>query len=519
MDTCYESGNTLEDNHTWEMVDLLLGKKPIGSNWVYKIKYKASGEVERYKARLVAKGYNQKERLNYHDTFSPVAKMVTVRTVISIAASQGWKMLQMDVNNAFLQGDLYEEVYMSLPLGFAVQGENKKDAAMVIILVYVHDLLITGNDEAMIQGAKETLQQHFKMKDLGNLSGAKTVSTPLEVSTKLTSTEYDQQLGVTDDPELEDVTRYQQLVGKLLYLTTTRPAICFGVQVLSQFMQHPKVSHWEAALRMVRYLKKSPGLGFMFTRGNISKVKAYCDANWAACPNTRRSVTGYAIKLGESLVSWKSKKQQTINRSSAESGYRSMAAVVAELIWLTGLLQDLGIEVERPITVYCDSKAAIQIAENPIYHERTKHIEIDCHFIREKVKTGMIKPTYVRTGMQLADILTKGLGTEQHQLLLTKLGVEHAEKFGYGVVDRFVGHGIGTVFHSEPLIFHHRNDKSGFMVEGQTFTIEPILTLGSTECVTWEDNWTTLTADGSPAAQFEHTILITKTGAEILTTY
>lgn len=95
---------------------------------------------------------------------------------------------------------------------------------------------------------------------------------------------------------------------------------------------------------------------------------------------------------------------------------------------------------------------------------------------------------------------------------------EHAEKYGYGVVERFVGHGVGTVFHSEPLILHHRNDSPGFMVEGQTFTIEPILTMGSTECITWPDNWTTVTADGSPAAQFEHTILITRTGAEILTT-
>ncbi|PHT67413.1 Methionine aminopeptidase 1D, mitochondrial [Capsicum annuum] len=120
------------------------------------------------------------------------------------------------------------------------------------------------------------------------------------------------------------------------------------------------------------------------------------------------------------------------------------------------------------------------------------------------------------------ECLHYGIAVCKDGALFRKIGKrisEHAEKFGYGVVDRFVGHGIGTVFHSEPLIFHHRNDKSGFMVEGQTFTIEPILTLGSTECVTWEDNWTTLTADGSPAAQFEHTILITKTGAEILTTY
>ncbi|CAL5421525.1 unnamed protein product [Camellia sinensis] len=120
------------------------------------------------------------------------------------------------------------------------------------------------------------------------------------------------------------------------------------------------------------------------------------------------------------------------------------------------------------------------------------------------------------------ECLQKGIAVCKDGALFRKIGKrisEHAEKFGYGVVDRFVGHGVGTVFHSEPVIYHHRNDKSGCMVEGQTFTIEPILTLGSIECVTWEDNWTTLAADGSPAAQFEHTILITRTGAEILTKY
>ncbi|GER29865.1 methionine aminopeptidase [Striga asiatica] len=120
------------------------------------------------------------------------------------------------------------------------------------------------------------------------------------------------------------------------------------------------------------------------------------------------------------------------------------------------------------------------------------------------------------------ECMYRGIAACKDGALFRKIGKkisEYAETFGFGVVDRFVGHGIGTVFHSEPLIYHHRNDKSGHMVEGQTFTIEPILTLGTTDCITWEDNWTTLTADGSPAAQFEHTILITRTGAEILTKY
>ncbi|XP_069146172.1 uncharacterized mitochondrial protein AtMg00810-like [Solanum lycopersicum] len=327
---------------------------------------------------------------------------------------------------------------------------------MIVILVYVDDLLITGNSSRMVQEAKDTLHKNFKIKDLGSLkyflgieilkskeglllnqrkyalqliseaglSGAKTVSTPLEFNQKLTSVEFDQHTGGSDDAELEDVTAYQRLIGKLLYLTIARPDICFSVQVLSQFMQHPKVSHWEAALRVVRYIKRSPGLGVILRRGiGVTKLTGYCDSDWASCPNTRRSITGYMVKLGDSLISWKSKKQQIVSRSSTEAEYRSLAALVAKLIWLASLLNELHFPGATPISVFTDSKSAIQIAENSVFHERTKHIDIDCHFIREKVKSGFIDIQHLSTTMQPADILTKRLGANQHHLLMTKLGV------------------------------------------------------------------------------------------------
>nr|XP_016452893.1 PREDICTED: uncharacterized mitochondrial protein AtMg00810-like [Nicotiana tabacum] len=164
----------------------------------------------------------------------------------------------------------------------------------------------------------------------------------------------------TDDEELKDINGYQRLICKLIYLTITRPDICFAVQLLSQFMQHPKQSHLEAAMRVVRYIKKSPGMGIFLKKGALTQVTAYCDSDWAVCPNTRRSVTGYVIKLGDSLVSWKSKKQQIVSRSSAEAEYRSMAAVTAEIVWLVGLLKDLNVRVQEHVGVYTDSKAAMQ---------------------------------------------------------------------------------------------------------------------------------------------------------------
>ncbi|XP_075083271.1 secreted RxLR effector protein 161-like [Nicotiana tabacum] len=241
---------------------------------------------------------------------------------------------------------------------------------------------------------------------------------------KLTTVEYDTHVGRSDDERLKDFISYQKLVEKLLYLTITRLDNSFAVQVLSQFMQQPKLSHWNAALRLIGYIKGSPRQGIFLKRGSdIGQLEAFYDSDWTACPNTRRSITRYAMKLGDSSISWKSKKQQTISRSSAETEYRSMATTLTEVVWLEGLLHELSVEVSKPIKLFSDSKATMEIAANPIYHERIKHIEIDCHFIREKIKNRLIQPEYLGSKQQLADLFTKGLGEAQHHYLLSKFGV------------------------------------------------------------------------------------------------
>ena len=186
-------------------------------------------------------------------------------------------------------------------------------------------------------------------------------------------------------------------------------------------MHSPKQSHMNVALRVVKYIKNAPGLGLLMPSDSSGKFVAYCDSDWGGCLQTRRSVTGYLVKFGNAIVSWKSKKQETVARSSAEAEFISMASVVAEVTWLIGLYKELGISIEVPICLYCDSKAAIQIAANPIFHERTKHIDIDCHFVRDKIIQGVIKTHYVSTKEQQADLLTKSLGRQQHEHLMTKL--------------------------------------------------------------------------------------------------
>ncbi|GAV82865.1 hypothetical protein CFOL_v3_26316 [Cephalotus follicularis] len=250
----------------------------------------------------------------------------------------------------------------------------------------------------------------------------------MEQNIKLVSVEYDTtatkcELEVKEDPILADSSAYQRLIGRLIYLTITRPDICYAVQLLSQFMHQLKKSHMDSALRVLRYLKKDPGQGILMSSKSNMRLTAYCDADWGACPMSRKSLTGYCIKLGDSLISWKTKKQTTISKSSAEAEYRSMAATTCEITWILGLLQDLNVDHKKPVELHCDNKDTLHIAANPIYHERTKHIEIDCHLIREKIQRNIITTAHISTGEQPADLMTKPLGKLQHKYLLHKLGV------------------------------------------------------------------------------------------------
>nr|XP_016481634.1 PREDICTED: uncharacterized mitochondrial protein AtMg00810-like [Nicotiana tabacum] len=248
---------------------------------------------------------------------------------------------------------------------------------IIIILVYVVDMLITGPTLTLIAEMKTKLQLTFKKKYLGDLKyflgiefARSQRATPIEANIKLTTKEYDEHTSssnATDDEVLININQYQRLQGKQLYLTITRPDIAYSIHTLSMFMQKPKRLHLEATQRVVKYVKNQPGQAILLSSKQRNTITAYCNVDWATCPITRKSVTSFFIKYGDSLISWKSKKQSTIFRGSAESEYRSIASTIAELVIL-GLFKDIGIEVGLPINIYTDSKAAIQIAANLVFH-------------------------------------------------------------------------------------------------------------------------------------------------------
>ena len=221
---------------------------------------------------------------------------------------------------------------------------------------------------------------------------------------------------------------FHQLVGRLIYLSHTRPNIAFAVSMVSQFMHSPGHDHFDAAYRILRYLKGTPGRGLMFIKRDSLQIEVYTDADWAGSTTDRRSTSGYCTFVGGNLVTWRSKKQSVVARSNAEAEFRSLTHGICEAMWIKRLIEDLKISVSQPMKIYCDNKAAISIAHNPVLHNRTKHIEVDKHFIKEKIESGLICVPYVPTTQQTADILTKGLYKKQFEFLVSKLAMEDIYK-------------------------------------------------------------------------------------------
>ncbi|XP_019227851.1 PREDICTED: uncharacterized protein LOC109209119 [Nicotiana attenuata] len=395
------------------------------------------------------KGYTQQAGIDYTETFSPVVKMTTVGALIATAVKKGWCISQLDVNNAFLHGDRNEEVYMQIPPGLVVDKPGlacklskslyglkkasrqwyakltealcskgythsmndyslfykKSGNSLIYVAVYVDNVLLTGTDQKEITQLKNYLHEQFKIKELGQLH----YFLGLEVMYKDDGVIISQRKFVLDMLKEHNCLDYKPSSSPLdptMKLKAKEGTILQDPTYYRKlFMQEPREPHLKVVFHLLRYLKSDPTLGIFMSKDTDCTVKAYCDSDWASCPDSRRSITGYLVLLGNSHVSWKSKKQETISLSSAEAEYRALRKVVGELVWLSRL------------------QSAFHIAKNIVFHERTKHIEVDCHFVRDQLQAGLISLHHIGTDSQLADILTKALTGIKHSATLGKLAV------------------------------------------------------------------------------------------------
>ncbi|XP_020695806.2 uncharacterized protein LOC110109199 [Dendrobium catenatum] len=428
--------------------------------------------------------------VNYKETFSPVAKMPTIRLLLIIAIHHHWPLLQFDVANAFLHGDLNEAVYMKQPQGFVDRDHpnhvcrlhkalyglkqaprqwfrkltefllhfgfqfSRADPSLLVynrtitqlyLLIYVDDLLLTGNDSSIIKSLLQQLQTNFDLKQLGQPSlflgiqiaytatgaflhqshYARDILIAAGLQDSKPASTHISPSGTRTAPLLkpyDNPTQFRQLAGSLHYLTITIPDLSFAVNTICQSMHNPTIHDYMRLKRLLRYVNGTQHFGLPITRGSM-ELTTYCDADWTSDATDRKSITGFCTFIGNNILSWSVKKQTTVAKSSTEAEYRALAAALSDVIWLRRLLLDFQIPLDEPTTIFCDNASALSLAHNPVFHARTKHIEIDHHFISDHIQKQTITATHLNSEDQIADILTKPLFTTRFITLRNKLTI------------------------------------------------------------------------------------------------
>jgi len=420
--------------------------------------------VVRNKARLVVQGYTQIEGVDFDETFAPVARLESIRILLSVACHLDFKLYQMDVKSAFLNGVLQEEVYVEQLKGFqdpyhphhvyklkkALYGLKQVPRAWyerlttyllskgfargqadrtlfirnqgthkLIAQIYVDDIIFGATLDSLAheQTAEGIfISQSKYAKDLVKrfgLDGKSRARTPMSTSVKISS----DLTGKSVDPSL-----YKSMIGSLLYLTASRPDIAFSVGVCARIQANPKESHLTVVKRIIRYVNDTISYGIWYSRETNLVVAGYSDADWTGNADDRKSTSGGCFYVGNNLVAWMSKKQASISLSTAEAEYIAAGSCCTQLLWMKTLLGDYRFSQDTMI-INCDNTSAINISKNPVQHSRTKHIDIRHHFLRDLVESEVVSLSFIPTENQLANILTKPLDGSKFESLRKAIGV------------------------------------------------------------------------------------------------
>lgn len=484
--------DSIEKNCTWELSDLPPGAKCIGVKWIYMTKLNELGEVSKYKARLVAKGYAQEHGVDYTEVYAPVARMDTIRTIVSTAARKGWDIFQLDVKSAFLHGILAEDVYVQQPEGYEVEGKEEKvyklhkalyglkqaprawfsrieeyfdkegfekseneetlfikrskRGNLLIVSVYVDDLIYTGDDDTLMKEFKLSMEKEFDMSDLGKMRyflGIEVLQTNQGIH--MSQTKYAMEVlrrfemedcnavrnpmvpgskvDMDENGERIDETFYKQIIGSLMYITTTRPDLQFTVSLLSRYMSRPTKLHLQAVKRVLRYLKGTMDYGIWYKRGGAGELLVYTDSDFAGDIDSRKSTSGYVFLMDNADVAWLSKKQPIVTLSTTEAEYVAASVCACQAIWFKRILRELGYNVDGSTVIYCDNTSTIKLSKNPVFHGRCKHIGVRFHFLRDMVKDEEIQLEHCGSEEQVADIFTKPLKRETFERLRDQLEI------------------------------------------------------------------------------------------------
>lgn len=476
--------NSLIENETWKLVDLPKGSNLVDNKWVYKIKETPTGDIERYKARLVVRGFSQEYGVDYFQTYSPVIRYTSIRTIMAVAAAENLKLAQFDIKTAFLYGDLSETIHMKQPVGYedgtskvcllrkslyglkqASKNWNEKftkflqsydlkvssadpcvftgDAERRIILgIFIDDGIIAAKHEEDITNLITYLTKEFKIRTMDA-----TCFVGLEIdrsqdgSVHLKQTSYTKKIlekfRMVDAKSLatpaENVSSvstglatnypFREAIGSLMFLAVgTRPDISFAVGRASRSLSQPSDADVTAVKRIFKYLRGTLDFGIFYKKISKFTLECFSDSDYAGCPVTRRSTSGYIFNLGSGAISWCSQLQKCVVTSSTEAEYVAGSQSVKELIWLKRLVSDLHIKCDS-VCLHMDNQSAIRLVQNSEPHKRTKHVEIKFHFIREKFNEGLFELKYVPTEDQVADVLTKPLSRVKFEKFRELMGV------------------------------------------------------------------------------------------------